>query len=159
MVPGVWTGVGFSNLKNFRTLIRVQKCWNRSGVGVWKSDSSHHCSQVEFLTFSYHWWSLVAIKLFFVLFGMTNIMQILDFLQCMQWRNWQGTEGRFAPTGKLNVKNRIPLSLYFGFNTLLLFSRLLFFAFFGVFFGDLELQYSHPRLHSQSFLAFFLIGS
>ena len=43
MVPGVWTGVGFLNLKNFQTWTRIQKCWNRSGVGVWKSDSSHLC--------------------------------------------------------------------------------------------------------------------
>jgi len=35
IVAGVWTGVGFSNLKN----CRIQKCWNRSGVGVWKSYS------------------------------------------------------------------------------------------------------------------------
>jgi len=35
----VWTGVGFSNLKNCWT--RIQKFWNRSRVGVWKSDSSH----------------------------------------------------------------------------------------------------------------------
>ena len=40
---GVWTGVGFSKLKNFRTEIRVQKFWNRSGVGVWKSDYGHLC--------------------------------------------------------------------------------------------------------------------
>jgi len=42
MVAGVWTRVGFSNLQNFRT--RIQKVWCRSGVGVWKSDSSHLCS-------------------------------------------------------------------------------------------------------------------
>jgi len=34
---GVWTGV--SNLKNCRT--RISKFWNRSGVGVRKSDSGH----------------------------------------------------------------------------------------------------------------------
>jgi len=39
IVAGVWTGVGFSNLKNSRT--RIQKFWNRSGIGVWKSDSDH----------------------------------------------------------------------------------------------------------------------
>jgi len=43
IVAGVWTGVGFSKLKNSRT--RIQKFWNRSGVGVWKSDSG------------YLWWS------------------------------------------------------------------------------------------------------
>ena len=33
--------VGFSNLKNGR--IRFQKFWNRSGVGVWKSNSEYLC--------------------------------------------------------------------------------------------------------------------
>jgi len=37
MVAGVWTGLGFSNWKNFRT--RIQKFWDRSGVR--KSDSGH----------------------------------------------------------------------------------------------------------------------
>jgi len=41
IVAGVWTGVGFSNLKNCWTRIRtrVHKFWNKSRVGVWKSDS------------------------------------------------------------------------------------------------------------------------
>ena len=39
IVAGVWTGVGFSILKNCRT--RIKKLWNRIGVGVWKSDSGH----------------------------------------------------------------------------------------------------------------------
>jgi len=39
IVAGVWTEVGFSNFKNNRT--RIQKFWNRSGIGVWKSDSDH----------------------------------------------------------------------------------------------------------------------
>jgi len=39
IVDGVSTGVGFSHLKNSR--IPIQKFWNRSGIGVWKSDSSH----------------------------------------------------------------------------------------------------------------------
>jgi len=41
MTTGVWTGVGFSDLKNFptRTLNRIKKFRNRSGVGVWTSDS------------------------------------------------------------------------------------------------------------------------
>jgi len=41
MAAGVWTGVGFSNLKFFRTWI--QTFWNRNGVGVWKSDYGHLC--------------------------------------------------------------------------------------------------------------------
>ena len=36
MVAGVWTGVGFTNLKIFRTRIRIQKFWNSIGVGFWK---------------------------------------------------------------------------------------------------------------------------
>jgi len=46
IVSAVWTRVGLSNLKNCRTRIRnrVQKFWNRSGVGAWKSDSSHLCN-------------------------------------------------------------------------------------------------------------------
>jgi len=39
IVAGFRTGVGFSNLKKCRTWI--QKFWNRSRVGVWKSDSGH----------------------------------------------------------------------------------------------------------------------
>ena len=43
IVAGVWTGVGLSNLKNSQTPVRsrIQTFWNRSGVGVWKSDSGH----------------------------------------------------------------------------------------------------------------------
>jgi len=37
IVAGVWTGVGFSNWKNFRT--RIQRFWNSTRVGVWRSDS------------------------------------------------------------------------------------------------------------------------
>ena len=45
IVTGVWTGVGFSNLKNSRT--RIQNIWSRSGVGVWKSDANHLCYLYE----------------------------------------------------------------------------------------------------------------
>jgi len=43
IVAGVWTGVGFSNSKNWRTWFRtrIPKFWNRNGVGVWKCDSGH----------------------------------------------------------------------------------------------------------------------
>ena len=40
---GVWTGIEFSSLKQFRTRIRIQQFRNRSGVGVWKCDSGHLC--------------------------------------------------------------------------------------------------------------------
>ena len=41
MVAGVWTGIGFSNLKKCWTRIRIQKFWNRSWVRVWKCDCGH----------------------------------------------------------------------------------------------------------------------
>jgi len=45
IVTGVWTGAGFSNLKNFwiRIRTRIPKFWDWSGVRVWKSDSDHLC--------------------------------------------------------------------------------------------------------------------
>ena len=45
IVARVWTGVGFSNLKNSRTRMRtrIQKFWNRSGVRVWKNYPGHLC--------------------------------------------------------------------------------------------------------------------
>jgi len=46
-------------------------------------------------------------------------------------------EGANLPLSKLNVKCWPPLCLYFGFTVFLVSSRLLFFAFFGVFSGDL----------------------
>jgi len=48
-VPGVRTGVGFSKLKNCwtRLWIWIQKFLNRSGVGVWKSDSGHLLSRLQ----------------------------------------------------------------------------------------------------------------
>ena len=50
MVAGVWTGVGFSNLKNSRSRTRIQKFQNRNGVGVWKTDTGHlwfGCKQAQ----------------------------------------------------------------------------------------------------------------
>ena len=48
IVAGVWTGVGFSNLKNCRTRAWIKKFWKMSGVGVWKNDSGHQrCTQSE----------------------------------------------------------------------------------------------------------------
>jgi len=49
MVAGVWTPDEFLNLKNFRTQIRIQNFWNRSGVGVWKSHSGHLCDEATAL--------------------------------------------------------------------------------------------------------------
>jgi len=46
-------------------------------------------------------------------------------------------EGPIDPCGKLNLETRPSLGLYFGFSTLLFFSRLLFFAFLRVFSVDL----------------------
>jgi len=48
IVGGVWTGVGFSNLKNSRT--RIQKFWNRSGIGIWKCDSDHLWFELVFFS-------------------------------------------------------------------------------------------------------------
>jgi len=54
-----------------------------------------------------------------------------------------GAGALFAPTlhatapGKLNVKTGFRLILYFGFSMLSAFSRLLFFAFLGIFSDDL----------------------
>jgi len=48
-----------------------------------------------------------------------------------------GQRGGSSP-GKLNVKTGPPLSFYFGFSIFLVFSRLLFFAVFGTFLGDLR---------------------
>jgi len=49
IVAGVWTGVGFSNLKNCLTRIRtrIPKFWNRSGVRVWQRDSGNIWSLTE----------------------------------------------------------------------------------------------------------------
>ena len=63
MEARVWTEVGFSNLRNFRTQtwIRIQKFWNMSGVRVWKSDSGHLCRKHGLATFVHERleWSLV----------------------------------------------------------------------------------------------------
>jgi len=45
-------------------------------------------------------------------------------------------EGRFDSAGQLNVKTRPPLSLYFGFSILLVFSRLSSFCMFRRFSVD-----------------------
>jgi len=67
IVTGVWTGVGFSNLKNGRTPILIKKSWNRSGVGVWKSYSGQELplyinkfplqSEWKITTFPYTIWN------------------------------------------------------------------------------------------------------
>jgi len=44
IVAGVWTSVGFSNLKNSRNRTRIPKFWKRSVV--WKSDSGHLCYEL-----------------------------------------------------------------------------------------------------------------
>ena len=79
-----------------------------------------------------------------------------------QWCNWRGAEGRIAAPSKLNVKNGPPLSLYFSFCILLVFSRLLlFFAFFGVF-SSVLVFYStiatHIRIHHHLSGLFLSVG-
>jgi len=50
--------------------------------------------------------------------------------------DWE-QRGELSP-GKVNVKTRLPLNLYFGFSILLVFSTLLFLCFFyGLFSGGL----------------------
>jgi len=52
-----------------------------------------------------------------------------------------GQRGRIAFPRQAECQNRAPtyLTVYFGLGILLVFSRLLIFAFFGVFSGDLGL--------------------
>jgi len=66
IIAGVWTRVGFSNLKNWRTriLTEIHTFWNRSGVGVWKSDSGHLCFIPE-------------------------MSSDLDWIRLDQWRQWK----------------------------------------------------------------------
>ena len=68
-----------------------------------------------------------------------------------QWHNW-----RTAPLAKLNVKTGPLRSLYFGIYYPFGFSRLLFFAFFGVFSGDFGFLYSCSIPGLLLFLNFFL---
>ena len=68
-----------------------------------------------------------------------------------QWHNWQT-----APLAKLNVKTRPLHSLYFGICYSFGFSRLLFFAFFGVFSGDFVFLYSCSIPGLLLFLNYFL---
>jgi len=74
-----------------------------------------------------------------------------------QERNWRrGSEANHIPS-KLNVKTWPLPSLKFGFSFLLVCSRLLFFAFFGVFFGDLGFNVAiHMRIHHH-FSSFFWV--
>jgi len=74
---------------------------------------------------------------------------------CNGATDWVVGRGANDFPGKLNVKTRPPLSLYFGFSIILVFSRLFFFAFFGVLSGDLRFWYSHPHPDSPSFQASF----
>jgi len=47
IVAGVWTGFGFSNLKNRRIRSQIPNFCNRSGVGAWKSYSGHLWSMLN----------------------------------------------------------------------------------------------------------------
>jgi len=67
---------------------------------------------------------------------------------------WQGCEPP-APA-KLNVKTGPLPNLYFGICYSSTFSRLLFFAFFGVFSGNLGFLYSHSIPDLLLFLNYFL---
>jgi len=69
-----------------------------------------------------------------------------------QWHNWRIA----TPIAKLNVKTGLLRSLYFGIYYSFSFSRLLFFAFFGVFSGDFGLLYSCSIPGLLFFLNYFL---
>jgi len=63
---------------------------------------------------------------------------------------------RTAPPAKLNVKTGPLPSLYFGIYYSFDFSKLLFFAFYGVFSGDFGFLYSLSIPDLLSFLNYFL---
>jgi len=63
---------------------------------------------------------------------------------------------RISPTVELNVKTGPLASLYFGIYHSFGFSRLLFFAFFGVFSGDFGFLYSRSIPDFLLFLNYFL---
>ena len=137
------------------------KCWRNTISYLWETigyDLSSTCLHDEFLTLSYLSWNFVAIT--FVSWYCSEWQtsyRILTFQgRARSGITHVGIEKRIAPNCKLNAKTGIPLSLYFGFNILLLFSGLLFLRFSKYFPVILELQYSHPYLDSQSFLDFFL---
>jgi len=75
------------------------------------------------------------------------------FLRCLGLPAAGGTNCPLLPA-TVNVKLGPPLRLYFSFSILLVFSS--FFAFFGVFIGDLGFYYSHPHPDSPLFLRVFL---
>jgi len=70
-----------------------------------------------------------------------------------QWHNWRTAP---APLAKLNIKTGSLRSLYFGIYYSFGFSRLLFFAFFGVFSGDFGFLYSCSMPGLLLFLNYFL---
>ena len=78
-----------------------------------------------------------------------------------QWHNWRVAGVRTAPPplAKLNVKTGPIPSLYFGIYYSSDFSRLLFFAFFGVFSGDFGFLYSRSIPDLLLFLNYFLCVS
>jgi len=128
IVAGVWTGVGFSNLKNSQT--RIQKFWNRSRVRVWvwkwlwppldssralhlvyKSDeqiSRHSNSQVKILNLfeSLH---VPAAQTSKAKLQMTNYTNITLFRDRKRWRIDNGELGEkigilLGPTKKWRIK-------------------------------------------------------
>ena len=70
-----------------------------------------------------------------------------------QWHNWRTTP---PPLAKLNVKTGPLPSLYFVIYYSFGFSRLLFFAFFGVFSGDFGFLYSCSITGLLLFLNYYL---
>jgi len=69
-----------------------------------------------------------------------------------QWCDWRGYNGANLPPNKLNEKIMPPFYLYFGVQyTFLVFSKLLFYAFFGSFwtviFGWFRVSIQHIEIH------------
>jgi len=120
---------------------------------------------------SYSLWSLYSIFFCHASETISNIALIsLDIcvswtcffkIKCtdIKWREWRGQRGKSPAPGKLNVKIRPPLSLYFVFTIILVFSRTLFFRFYSIFRGFRVLVYpSTSGLNIISQFFFLSIG-
>jgi len=109
IAAGVWTGVGFSNLKNCRT--RIEKFWNRSGVGVWKSDSGHLCRTpaTSNRTRSEFFSAAAGSGLDFVFAEKTSLVVCLNYIKPESNRSWISFSLVSNPEWILiqNLQNRI----------------------------------------------------
>jgi len=122
MVAGVWTEVGFSILKKYGTLSRIQKLWNRRGA-ILKLltrefsallDECPSLVDVVCLLKDLKRWCLSTVTKILNIdyFCLTNIFCCSGVIDGKE-------EGRFDSPGQLNVTPST-LSLYFGFSILLI---------------------------------------